>query len=330
MARHPTIGPRSRSVAIIATAATLAAVAYLVRNAAIRAEAKYPPIGKFITVDGVRLHYIDTMGSGSAVVLLHGNGVTITDWQISGLIDKAKQNYRVIAFDRPGYGYSERPRGIRWTPDAQADLIRKAVAQIGVAKPVVVGHSWGAMVAAALAIRHPGFVRGLVLVSGYYFPSLRADVVFGAPPAIPLLGDVLRYTLSPLIGRLMAPHLIAKMFAPRQLTPRFTREFPLALTLRPWQIRASAAETAFMVPAAAHLEGDYTTIKAPLMIITGADDRIVDPDSQSVRLHNLIHGSKLRLLPGLGHMLHHFAGDVVVEAIETVDPAAGRRQSVSA
>jgi pimeloyl-ACP methyl ester carboxylesterase len=329
MSEHRSIRPPSRSGAIIVTAATLAAVAYLVRNAALRAEDKYPPLGKFITVDGVRLHYLDTGGTGTAVVLLHGNGATIADWQISGVIDKAKQNYRVIAFDRPGFGYSDRPRGKLWTPGAQADLIGKAIEQIGVARPVVVGHSWGAMVAVALAIRHPGFIRGLVLVSGYYFPSLRADVLFGAPPAIPLLGDVLRYTLSPLLGRVMAPRLIAKMFAPREVTPRFTKEFPIDLTLRPWQIRASAAETAFMVPAAAQLEGGYETIKAPVTIITGADDRIIDPDSQSVRLHDLIRRSKLRVLPGLGHMLHHFAADVIVGAMDTEDSPARPRQSAS-
>jgi pimeloyl-ACP methyl ester carboxylesterase len=328
MSRYQSIRPSSRSGAIIATAASLAAVAYLVRNSALRAEKRHPPIGKFITVDGASLHYLDTGGAGSAVVLLHGNGATIADWQISGVIDKAKQNYRIIAFDRPGFGYSDRPRGKLWTPDAQADLIQKAVEQIGATRPVVVGHSWGAMVAAALAIRHPGFVRGLVLVSGYYFPSLRADVLFGAPPAIPLLGDVLRYTLSPLLGRVMAPRLIAKMFALREVTPRFTREFPIDLTLRPWQIRASSVETALMIPAAGEMETNYSNIRAPLVIITGADDKIVRPDRQSVRLHGLIHGSKLRVLPDLGHMVHHFASDVIVNAIDTV--ASGTREGQSA
>ena len=116
-----------------------------------RAEARNPPRGKFITVDGVRLHYLER-GSGPAIVLLHGNGVSSEDFLVSGLIDTLAQTHHVIAFDRPGFGHSQRPRRRVWTAQAQARLLLKALAQLGVRQPVVVGHSWGASVAFNLAL----------------------------------------------------------------------------------------------------------------------------------------------------------------------------------
>jgi len=82
-----------------------------------KAERQNPPLGRFITVDGVRLHYVDR-GTGTALVLLHGNGSMIEDFDSSGLIDLAAKNYRVIAIDRPGFGHSNRPRSTVWTPQA--------------------------------------------------------------------------------------------------------------------------------------------------------------------------------------------------------------------
>jgi pimeloyl-ACP methyl ester carboxylesterase len=63
----------------------------------------------------------------------------IEDFKSSGLLDQAAKKYRVIAFDRPGFGHSERPRGIVWSPQAQAHLIAAALMQIGVSKPMVSG-----------------------------------------------------------------------------------------------------------------------------------------------------------------------------------------------
>ena len=111
-----------------------------------RAERDHPPAGKFITVDGVKLHYLER-GQGPTLVLLHGNGVDATDWEHSGLLDAAAEHYRVIAFDRPGFGYSERPRSTVWTPDRQARLLHHALQELGVDSAIVAGHSWGTMVA---------------------------------------------------------------------------------------------------------------------------------------------------------------------------------------
>src|SRR5437868_12208085 len=200
----------------IAAGVVVAAVtsALLNRWLAQRAERRNPPIGRFVTVDGVRLHYIDR-GRGTPLVLLHGNGSMIEDFQSSGLIDLAAQKYRVIAIDRPGFGHSERPRSTIWTPEAQADLIASALKKIGVPRAIIVGHSWGTLVALTLAVKYPQEVQALVLASGYYYPHTRADVMILSPPAIPLIGDLLSHTVSPLLSRLLWPLLLRKIFGPR-------------------------------------------------------------------------------------------------------------------
>ena len=165
-------GSRSRgwlAPVLLGSAAALGGAVIYNRWQARDAERQYPPIGRFLDVDGVRLHYIER-GQGDPLVLIHGNGTMIQDFTVSGLVDRLADRYRVIVIDRPGYGYSSRPRRL-WTPYAHARLFREALAQLGVEQAVVYGHSWGTLVAMALALEFPSLVRGLVLGSGYYYPD---------------------------------------------------------------------------------------------------------------------------------------------------------------
>ena len=326
--------PRSRSAkrqsSILGVAAlALAGSAILVNRRAAKAEREHLPKGSFVTTDGVRLHYLER-GHGQPVVFLHGNGAMIEDMLISGVLDHAACDYRVIAFDRPGFGHSERPRDRSWTAAGQAALLAKALSQLGIERPIVVGHSWGTLVALALALDHPQSVAGLVLASGYYFPTARADVALFSPPSIPLLGDAISYTVAPLIGELMGPPLIKKMFAPQPVSPRFEREFPLALTLRPSQIKAFSQDSSHMVTAAGQLSPRYSTLTCPTVIMAGDADRIVDIGRQAKRLHGVVPGSRLDVLSGAGHMLHHLDPGRVVRAIDLIATGGIARATVRA
>jgi pimeloyl-ACP methyl ester carboxylesterase len=305
-----------RNAALLAAGAGAALAAFNHARAR-RSERRHPPTGRLFEIDGVRVH-VHIAGEGPPVVLLNGNGSMVQDWLVSGLFDRLRRAYRVIAIDRPGYGHTERRRDRVWTPYAQAELVRRTLAHLGVEKPIVLGHSWGTIVALALALEHPETVRGLVLLSGYYFPTARLDVWAFAPPAIPILGDAMRYTVSPLLARLMAPKIIRKLFEPIPVPPRFTRRFPLDLALRPSQLKASAEDSAFMVPAAAALQKRYRELRLPVQILTGTADRIVTPERQSLRLVQSIEGSELTQLPGLGHMIHYAAHHEIAEAVERV------------
>jgi pimeloyl-ACP methyl ester carboxylesterase len=314
----PALRPQQKAGALVpalaATVLALGAMALYNAARARRAEHDHPPRGRFVEVDGVRLHYVER-GSGAPVVLLHGNGSMTRDFEISQVIELAAERYRVIAFDRPGYGFSERPRDRLWTPSAQARLLMEAFRKLGVERPIVAGHSWGTLVAMALAVEHPTAVRGIVLLSGYYFPSLRLDVPLASGPAIPILGDLLRHTIAPLLGRLLAPALIAKVFAPSPVPASFGA-FPVELSLRPSQLRASAEETAMMVPSAAALARRYREVAMPAVIVAGTGDRIVDFHRQSERLHRELARSSIEPVAGAGHMIHHIGPRQVLAAID--------------
>ena len=307
---------RYPAIAAIAGAATLVAVTAIVnRQLAKKAQRDNPPQGRFIDIDGVRLHYVER-GNGRPVILFHGNGSMIQDFESSGLIDLAAENYRVIVFDRPGFGHSLRPRNAIWTPEAQADLFKKALDRLEVQRAIVLGHSWGASVAIALAIRHPSFVEALVLASGYYFPTGRADLAFSSAPAIPGLGDFISFTISPILSRLMWPAMLRKLFGPRSVPEKFAG-FPKELAVRPSQIRASAAEAGLMIPAAFAASKTYSELEMPTIILAGEDDRLIDI-KQSVRLHDEIKQSKLHRIAGAGHMIQQSATPDLMTAIDKV------------
>lgn len=308
---------RSRQASLLALAGlALGGTAYLAHRHARQAERTHPPIGRFVTADDVRLHYFE-QGNGQPVVCLHGNGAMVQDLLISGFVEHSARQYRTVVFDRPGFGYSTRPRGRRWTARAQASIFPDAFELLAIRRPIVVGHSWGALVALALALDHPKIVAGLVLLSGFYYPEPRTDVALFSPPALPVVGDVLSHTVAPLIGELIAPKIIERMFSPQGVSPRFAREFPLALALRPSQVRAFAEDSAHMLAAADELSARYRSLTVPTAILAGDGDEIVSY-RQAQRLHGDVAGSWIDILPGGSHMVHHIAPERVMRAVETV------------
>jgi pimeloyl-ACP methyl ester carboxylesterase len=312
------------ALAAAATVGALGISALVNRHHAKKAENDNPPAGEFLYVNGVRLHYVER-GSGAPLVLLHGNGSMIQDFESSGLITLAAKNYRVIVFDRPGFGHSDRPRDVVWTPAAQAELINSALDQLGVSHAIVLGHSWGASVAVALALINPNLVQGLVLASGYYYPTLRLDVAALSGPAV-LVGAVLRHTISPIVSRLMWPLVMAKIFGPRSVPKKF-EGFPKEMALRPSQIRASTGDSALMISEAFYLQDEYAKLKMPVVIIAGDKDRLINIDAQSGRLHRDVSQSRFHRVSETGHMIHQTASDVVMAAINEVGRIGKQRSA---
>jgi pimeloyl-ACP methyl ester carboxylesterase len=313
--------PSALALGVVCGIAALSAAALVNRYLAKKAERDNPPRGRFVHVDGVKLHYLD-QGTGEPLILLHGNGSMIQDFQSSGLIAMASKKYRVIAFDRPGFGHSLRPRGTIWTPNTQADLVHRALSKLGIERAYVLGHSWGASVAVALASKYPSSVAGLILASGYYYPTLRSDVFLLSGPAFPVVGDVLSHTVAPILSRLLWPVFMRQVFGPAPMPNKF-QEFPKEMAHRPSQIRASAAETALMVPGALQQRAMYRSIKMPTVIIAGEQDRLIDIEEQSARLHRDMKQSMLLRLVGVGHMVHQTATARVMEAIDAVMSSPG-------
>lgn len=307
--------PSSRLGRVAAgTALALAATAAFNIAAARRAERRNPPSGRIVSAGGIRLHVIDR-GSGHPVVMLHGNGSMATEMMLSGVPDRLARNHRVLVFDRPGFGHSE--RGTRFaTPADQARLIRRALHRMGVTKPIILGHSWGTLVALELALQDQQDTAALVLVSGYYVPTPRADVPVMAMPSLPIGGDLLSVTLWPLAARATAEAALRKVFAPAPVPDRFRRGFPVELAVRPSQLRAGAAEAAMMIPAATGMVQRAQALHMPIVVIAGDGDRVVSTDQQSAQLEAHAPGSGFIRLPGVGHMAHHTAPDQIAAAVE--------------
>ena len=312
------------AVACIAAVASLAVANYIVAR---RAERKHPAQGSFLVVDGVRFHYIDR-GQGPPVVLIHGNAVAGDDWNTSGVSELLLERHRLIIFDRPGFGHSERPRGRIWTAAQQAELLHKALRQLNVERPVVVGHSWGTIVALSLAVHHKSDIGGLVLLSGYYFWTLRPDVLLVAAGALPGLGDMLRYTVAPLLGWLQMPLLKRQMFSPARVPARFQAEYSTAMALRPSQIRATSEDGALMIPGALALQGHYKDLALPVVIIAGDGDKVVF-QRMSQRLAACVPNSVLQTVKGAGHMVHYLAPREVAQAVESVAAASASEDVIA-
>ena len=120
--------------------------------------------------------------------------------------------------------------------------------------------------------------------------------------------------------------MMRKVFGPSPVPPSFEADFPLSMALRPSQIRASAGDTALMIPGAAATVARHGELAMPVFILAGAGDRVVDTQAQSGTLHANVPGSTLRVVEGAGHMIHHIDPDaaaaIIREAAAAGAPAA--------
>lgn len=280
------------------------------------AQAPVPTGTEFLTVDGVRLHYSDTRpGTETAIVSLHGNVVTMEDWTASRVAE-ALGDRRVIVFDRPGFGRSERPHRA-FGAVQQAKLLLEATAVLGSRRVVLVGHSWGVLVAIAAALEAPDRVAGLVLISGAYYPEPRRDAALVAPLASPFFGPILRHTVAPHSMNARLPAAARAMFDPHDVPDRFWSEIPTTLFSRPEHLRAVAEDGAGMAADQMLLSARYAEVTCPIAVIVGDADGVVDPERHSLRFARE-KGTIPDVLPGVGHMAHWADPELVARRVAAV------------
>lgn len=279
-----------------------------------RATRLNPPKGQFVEVDGVSIHYV-AMGDGPPLIILHGNGSMAEDFLSSDLVTMLAASHKVFIFDRPGYGHTE--GGMRWwTAARQARLVDKVLTRLGISDEIVIAHSWGTLV--ALALSDTRSLKGMVLLSGYYFPSVRLDALVGGLPAMPGLGDLWRWTLGPVMAWLVHEPALKLVFSPSMVPKKFRDGLPLGLALRPKSLRSSAVEAIMMVPTAYELSKTYSDIRIPTSIVAGEEDKMVSP-VQAERLCKVLPNASLLKLRDAGHMLHHTHASDVLSALSTLE-----------
>jgi pimeloyl-ACP methyl ester carboxylesterase len=143
---------------------------------------------------------------------------------------------------------------------------------------------------------------------------MRSDIVTSLPSSVPGIGDVMCHTITPLLASVTSPMQTKAIFKPAPVHERFA-DFPMSMSLRPGQMRAQVKETTMLPVVTGSLARRYGELSLPITILTGADDAIVSPDSQSERLHKETDGSRLIKLAGIGHMANYSALSDVVAAI---------------
>jgi pimeloyl-ACP methyl ester carboxylesterase len=266
-------------------------------------EHDYPPIGHFIDVDGLQLHYIDS-GSGQPVVLIHGASTNIRDFT-SSLVPMLAKHNRVLAFDRPGHGYSTRPVGDWPDPAVQASYLRAALDALGIEQPLLVGHSWSGAVVLAYLLNYPQDATGGVLLAGASHPWKGGVAWSNTLAGVPILGSIFASILVYPVGQFMLDNAIAEVFQPESPSPGYVQRTGVMLTLRPDNFLANAEDIRLLSDYLHDQSKRYTEIKQPLLIVHGSGDDVVPAWNHADRLIKIIPGAQLLRLDGVGHALHH-------------------------
>lgn len=281
-----------------------------------RAEAKYPP-SNFVTAEGVHLHYVEA-GTGRPVVVIPGGSGKVQDFSLSPLYQLAASQYQVIIIDRPGLGYSEKPTDEELTPDVQARLIHAALNELEIEKPIIVGQSWGGVIALAYAQEYSSELTGIVLLGSSPYPRERQTDFFNVIARTPVLGDFIVHTIYVPIGRhWIAPAIIEQnkdYFAPLDAVPETFRDSTIELGLRPSHVISSAKETLVIPTSLAALVSDLSKVEVLAIIVDGDQD--THAFEQSTRLKQDLPRSRVVIVEGANHYLWFSKPDVVMEAIQ--------------
>jgi pimeloyl-ACP methyl ester carboxylesterase len=322
--------PLATSLLAAAAAAASGATVIGARRREARAARTHPPEGTLVSLpDGRRVHAV-TRGVGPDLVLIHGASGNLRDWtfRFVGLVEG---RYRVTAFDRPGMGWSDQPRpGLDRpfaaegaSPAEQAAMLRAAAHALGLRRPILLGHSYGASVALAWALDDPEGTAAVVNVAGATMPWPgrlgRLYRVNGSR----LGGAVVPPLLSAFVPARTVRRALSATFAPDPEPEGYGRHFGPDLTLRARSLRANARQVGVLRRNLVAMAARYPSLAVPVEIVHGDADTTVPLPIHSEPLARLIPTARLTVLPGAGHMPHHTAPEAVIAAIDRARERAG-------
>jgi pimeloyl-ACP methyl ester carboxylesterase len=328
------LAPKALTLATVAVGlgAALTGLGNQYRTA--QAEEAYPPLGSFVAVDGGRVHYIQE-GSGPHLILLHGAGGNLREFTFD-LMGRLTDRYTVTAFDRPGLGYTDRvpgiPTGITATagdsPQAQAMMLREAASALGITDPIVAGHSFGGIVSYAWAVAgldedSPVNAKAIVSLAGVTMPwpggldpyyTVNGSA-FGGVVTVPLI--------SALVPSSVVENRIKGTFAPQTAPEGYADYIGAGLTLRPDNFRANIRQVNTSRPQVVELSKRYPELTLPIEIVHGEADTTVPIHVHADEVEKIVPQVNTVRLPGVGHMPHHAAPDIVIAAIDRAAERAG-------
>lgn len=252
---------------------------------------------EFVASGGLRWHF-QQLGSGPALLLLHGTGASLHSW--AGLLPLLAQSFRVLALDLPGHGFTSAPEGDGFSLPGMARCVGGLLETLGFAPALVVGHSAGAAVAARLSLDGAIAPAAIISLNGALepFSGLQAQLFRPAAKVLSALSFV------PAVVALQArrPQSVERMVASTgsSLSPE-ALDYYRHLVQMPGHVGAALKMMANWDLAILHC--DLPRLEPRLWLLVCSNDRAV-PEAQARRLHRYLPRSRLRLLPGLGHLGH--------------------------
>jgi pimeloyl-ACP methyl ester carboxylesterase len=272
-----------------------------------------------VTATGVPVHYVRS-GEGRPIVYIHGAKGSVYDLLLS-IGDRLAERYAVVAFDRPGSGFSGRSARDGGSPQAQAAVLRAAAAELGLKRPVLVGHSFGAAVALAWALDAPGEVAAVVTLGGYVLP-------LGGPPPWVVALMRSRTTLRAVgrlgrsrLGRPLVESAARRAFFPGRPPDEYLRIAP-ALALDEARLINDGDDRKSAEAGLRALQPRYAGLAVPVVIVVGEQDRMVPP-STSEKLYALLPRAEIVRLPASGHMPQFTATGAVLAAVDRAAELSG-------
>lgn len=289
-------------------------------------EAALPPTGRFVQVPGARLHVVER-GEGPPVLLVHGLSGQLANFDY-GMIAPLARDFRVIAVDRPGAGYSTRAPGAPADLRAQADTLAALIDQLGLDQPLVVGHSLGGAIALALATYHPTRVGGLALIAPLTHPPEVVSPVFKAMTTqSALVRKLIAWTLLIPMSIRNREQVMQIVFGPDAAPADFPTRGGGLLALRPGHFIGASEDLLGVAHSLPPLLPTYGDLKVPVSILFGREDRILDYRENGEALVAKLPAARLTLVTG-GHMLPVTAVEASVDFVRNA--AASLRAAVPA
>jgi pimeloyl-ACP methyl ester carboxylesterase len=252
-----------------------------------------PRDATYADVDGVRVRYLDTGAPGDerpTVVLLHGFASSLETWTLVAPALGA-HGFRVLALDLKGFGWTDRPPG-DYSPQAQAKLVLELMDQRGVQQAAVVGHSWGASVALAMALGAPDRVTRLALYDAWAFEDQLPTFFLWARASG--IGEILFWVWY---DERADERIALAFFDKRYVTEKLIEDVDRAMNRPGTKAAALAAVRGQRYKA---MQKHYPEVKQPTLLLWGRED-IVTPPSYGERLSRLLPHVRMVVYPFCGH-----------------------------
>lgn len=302
---------------VIILAVVIVGLAIFAARTERKVEAALPPRGKFMQIDGERIHYVDAGGAGPDLVMIHGLAGNLMHFTYA-LADKLTGDFRVVIVDRPACGYSERPDGAPADLKAQAATLAKFIRTLGLKQPLIVGHSLGGALSLAIALDHPDCAGGLALIAPLtHVPDKIPDVFKGLVIRSPTLRKVIAWTLATPLGILRGEQALKEVFGPEPAPADFPIRAGGLLGLRPKAFCSASSDAVLAEYVLPNYVARYSSLALPMGMLFARGDRLLDYRAQGEAMKATCPALDLELIDG-GHMLPMTAPDRCAAMIRRV------------